>query len=203
MTIVRLFPTQVWIAKLAVPAGLNRQLLREGAIFRKLDDAGRAWSKENYPAGYTSYSSIQDLPERSTTFERLRALIDREVTRYARALDMDLRGRRLVMTTCWLNAMGRGAQHSAHIHPLAAISGTYYVRVPRGASSLKLEDPRLACFMGSPPRQARARDENRRWIEFAPAAGSVILFESWLKHEVPPNRSREERVSVSFNYEWS
>src|SRR5262249_580956 len=105
MTIVRLFPTQIWIAKLAVPAGLNPHLLPEGAIFRKLDDARRAWSKDNYPSGYTSYSSIQDLPERSTTFERLRALIDREVARYARALDMDLRGRRLVMTTCWLNAM--------------------------------------------------------------------------------------------------
>jgi uncharacterized protein (TIGR02466 family) len=33
-------------------------------------------------------------------------------------------------------------------------------------------------------------------------AGRVVLFESWLRHEVPPNQARGERVSVSFNYAW-
>jgi uncharacterized protein (TIGR02466 family) len=31
----------------------------------------------------------------------------------------------------------------------------------------------------------------------------VILFESWLRHEVPPARFSGERVSVSFNYAWA
>ena len=33
-------------------------------------------------------------------------------------------------------------------------------------------------------------------------AGRVVLFESWLRHEVPPNQSSSERVSISFNYSW-
>jgi uncharacterized protein (TIGR02466 family) len=33
-------------------------------------------------------------------------------------------------------------------------------------------------------------------------AGKVVLFESWLRHEVPPNPRDAERVSVSFNYHW-
>jgi uncharacterized protein (TIGR02466 family) len=28
------------------------------------------------------------------------------------------------------------------------------------------------------------------------------LWESWLRHEVPPNAADEDRVSVSFNYRW-
>jgi len=28
------------------------------------------------------------------------------------------------------------------------------------------------------------------------------LFESWLRHEVAPNPTDEERISVSFNYSW-
>ena len=28
------------------------------------------------------------------------------------------------------------------------------------------------------------------------------MFESWLCHEVPPNRAASERVSISFNYNW-
>jgi uncharacterized protein (TIGR02466 family) len=33
-------------------------------------------------------------------------------------------------------------------------------------------------------------------------AGSVVLFESWLRHEVAPNPLDSERVSISFNYGW-
>ena len=31
-------------------------------------------------------------------------------------------------------------------------------------------------------------------------AGNVILFESWLRHEVPTNQAKTERISISFNY---
>ena len=31
---------------------------------------------------------------------------------------------------------------------------------------------------------------------------TVLLFESWLRHEVPPNPVRAERVSISFNFNW-
>jgi uncharacterized protein (TIGR02466 family) len=37
--------------------------------------------------------------------------------------------------------------------------------------------------------------------DLVPKVGEIILFESWLKHEVPPNRVKGTRISVSFNYE--
>ena len=33
-----------------------------------------------------------------------------------------------------------------------------------------------------------------------PEAGSMLMWESWLRHEVPMNRAEGERISVSFNY---
>jgi uncharacterized protein (TIGR02466 family) len=89
-----------------------------------------------------------------------------------------------------------------HLHPLATISGTYYVQTPRGCSGLKLEDPRLDRFMAAPPRRANARPELKPWITIPARAGHVVLFESWLRHEVPPNPVAGERVSVSFNFNW-
>jgi uncharacterized protein (TIGR02466 family) len=74
------------------------------------------------------------------------------------------------------------------------ISGTYYLAVPKGTSPLRVEDPRAALFMAAPPRKIQ-HDLN-------PKAGEIILFESWLKHEVPPHHSNEDRISVSFNYDW-
>ncbi len=196
------FPTQIWRQPLGLGASLNSRLLRECLAFRELDGRGRAWSRENYPSGYTSYSSISDLPKRSPTFEKLRLRIDREIMRFARELDFDLQGQRLVMTSCWINMMGKHSHHSFHLHPLSALSGTYYLRVPKGSGDLKIEDPRITGFMGSPPRRRSAREANLRYIDLKPRQGEVILFESWLKHEVTPNRSDSERVSVSFNYDW-
>jgi uncharacterized protein (TIGR02466 family) len=56
--------------------------------------------------------------------------------------------------------------------------------------------------MASPPRKSNARPENQRFISLQPKAGEIILFESWMRHEVPPNSSKQERVSLSFNYDW-
>jgi uncharacterized protein (TIGR02466 family) len=106
------------------------------------------------------------------------------------------------MTDCWVNIMPRHAVHSLHFHPVSTISGTFYVRTPRGSSRLRFEDPRLASFMAAPPKLAGARPANRQQVAYDVEAGRVILFESWLRHEVAPSRIDGERVSVSFNYNW-
>ena len=83
------------------------------------------------------------------------------------------------------------------------ISGTTYVAMPKGTSALKLEDPRLPMMMTAPLRDKKAPQELRSFVYLTPAVGEVLLWESWLRHEVPMNMSEEERVSVSFNYGWA
>jgi uncharacterized protein (TIGR02466 family) len=124
------------------------------------------------------------------------------VRKFARTLDFDLASRRLAMTDCWVNVMTRHVVHGLHLHPLASISGTYYVRTPRGCSGLKFEDPRLDRYMAAPPRRVRARRANQVWVTLPADQGNLVLFESWLRHEVAPNPTETERISVSFNYSW-
>ena len=199
-----LFATLVYAAALQSRGtdAFNRRLLRECLQLRRDDAAGRNWSRTNYPGGYTSYGSQHRLYEISPTFDALRRLLKPHVTKFARRVEWDLRGRRLEMTDCWVNIMPRQVAHSLHLHPLSTLSGTYYVQVPAGAPGIKFEDPRLDRFMAAPPRRSRCRLENRPWVTVPATAGSVVLFESWLRHEVTPNARRQERVSISFNFNW-
>jgi len=201
---MNLFPTRIYTAKL--PPGttntLNSRLLRECRQLAMDDSAGRTWSRTNYPGGYTSYSSASRMHQMSPTFAQLEKRIDAHVRGFARTLDFDLTARRLVMTDCWVNVMTLQVVHGLHLHPLASISGTYYVRTPRGCSGLKFEDPRLDRYMAAPPRKTRARRENRVWVTIPAEQGNLVLFESWLRHEVAPNPTEAERISVSFNYSW-
>ena len=166
------------------------------------DEAGQRWCEENGYPGYTSYASLDDLPWRFPTFEELVKLLDKHVAAFAEDLQFDLDGKKLTLDSLWINILPEGGIHSSHIHPHSVISGTTYVAVPKGASAIKFEDPRSAMMMAAPTRTADAREEMRSFIYVEPAAGDVLLWESWLRHEVPMNMAEEERISVSFNYGW-
>ena len=204
MTVHALFPTLVYAEPLqrAGTAAFNARLLRESLQLQHDDVAGRRWSRRGYPGGYTSYGSQSRMHRISPTFAELERRLARHVRAFAARLALDLEGRELSMTDCWVNIMPRHVVHGLHLHPLATLSGTYYVRVPRGAPGLKFEDPRLDRFMAAPPRRPDAPVAQRPWFTIPAVAGRVVLFESWLRHEVLPNPVAGERVSISFNYGW-
>ena len=166
------------------------------------DEAGQAWcEKEGYP-GYTSYASLTDLPWRSPIFAAVEKALDAHVAAFAEELEFDLGDGKLVLEDLWINILPEGGMHTSHLHPHSVISGTTYVAMPEGTSALKLEDPRSARLMAAPPRKKSAREDQRTFVYVKPVVGDVLLWESWLRHEVPMNMAEEERISVSFNYKW-
>ncbi|HEY0973981.1 MAG TPA: TIGR02466 family protein [Solimonas sp.] len=197
------FPTLIYRERLQ-PTRLqtfNAELLDDCLRIREHDVAGQRWSATRYPLGYTSYGSLDQLHRFSSSFDQLRQKLDPHVRAYARSLDWNLRGGALAMTDCWLNIMPRGCAHSFHLHPQAVVSGTYYVRTPKGSAGLRFEDPRLSRLMAAPPRRGKRADQAAH-VLYPARAGEVILFESWLRHEVPANAGDDERISISFNYHW-
>ncbi|MEM5475800.1 TIGR02466 family protein [Pacificibacter sp. AS14] len=166
------------------------------------DEAGQDWCEANDFAGYTSYASLTDLAWRFPIFKDITDSLDQHVAAFAADLQFDLDDRKLVLEDLWINILPEGGAHSAHIHPHSVISGTTYVAMPEGASALKLEDPRHAMMMAAPPRIKDAREEMKSFVYVKPEVGDVLLWESWLRHEVPMNMSEEHRISVSFNYNW-
>jgi uncharacterized protein (TIGR02466 family) len=200
MTASRLFITELYRAQLDAAAELNADILAAARMLAKEDRAGRAWCREHGYQGYTSYSSLDDLPRRATCFDTLVRAIKPHADKFADTLQMDLRGKRLKLDNVWVNVLEPGGSHTGHIHPHCVLSGAYYVRVPDGASSLKFEDPRLSMMMAAPAPREDADEHRQRFVYVAPQAGDVLLWESWLRHEVPPNRASSARVSVSFNF---
>ena len=128
--------------------------------------------------------------------------VDAHVAAFAEDLQLNLDGRALKLEDIWINILPEGGTHSGHIHPHSVISGTTYVAMPDGASTIKFEDPRLPMMMAAPARVKDAREELRTFTYVAPAVGDVLLWESFIRHEVPMNMSEEDRISVSFNYSW-
>ncbi len=199
MTITSLFPTLIQQTKLA-PPDLLTELEAACWMIEDGDTAGHDWcEREGYP-GYTSYASLDDLQQRAPAFSDLVALLDQHAAAFARHQNWDLGRARLNCDSLWVNILGEGGHHSGHIHPNSLISGTCYVAMPDGAGRIKFEDPRLPMLMAAPQLQATAPPSAQRFHYVAPQSGDILMWESWLRHEVMTSQTEEPRISVSFNY---
>ena len=186
-----LFATRLYEGELD-SEGLLRELAHSIRTLAADDDAGRRWSAEHRYAGYTSYASLNDLPRRDPAFADLAKLLTRHAAAFARECGFEL-ARKPRLDSLWVNLLKSGGQHSGHIHPHSILSGTLYVEVPPGSGAIRFEDPRLPLMMAAPTRPDT-------FVTVEPRPGLLLLWESWLRHEVLGGSGRGERLSISFNF---
>ena len=194
----RLFVTRLYEADVGDQPLLNA-LAHSIRSLAEDDQAGRRWSREHRYPGYTSYASLNDLPQRDPAFADLAKLLTGHAAAFARECAFDL-ARKPRLDSLWVNLLRGGGHHSGHIHPHSIISGTIYVGVPAGSGPIRFEDPRLPLMMAAPQRREDAPEDLRSFVALEPRAGLLLLWESWLRHEVLPGTGRGERLSISFNF---
>lgn len=156
------------------------------------DEAGRKWSRDHQYAGYTSYASLDDLPRRDPGIATLVKHLKKHVVDFARESGLSV-AHPPRLDSLWVNLLKSSGHHSGHIHPQSQISGTFYVQVPDGSGAIRFEDPRLPLMMAAP-----ARPDS--FVRVQPRPGMLLLWESWLRHEVLPGKGGGERLSISFNF---
>ena len=198
MPVRSLFVTRLYETELG-DEGLLADLAHSIRTLAQDDKAGRRWSRDHSYAGYTSYASLADLPRRDPAFAQVTKLLTRHAARFADECAFEL-GRMPKLDSLWVNLLRGGGHHSAHIHPHSVISGTLYVEVPPKSGAIRFEDPRLTQMMAAPARAKDAPEELQSFVCVEPRPGLLLLWESWLRHEVLPGSGRADRLSISFNF---
>ena len=192
-----LFVTQLYEA--TIDQSLLEVLTHSIRSLANDDEAGRRWSREQRYQGYTSYASLNDLPRRDPAFADLAKLLNRHAAAFARDCAFQL-SRKPRLDSLWVNLLKSGGHHSGHVHPHSIISGTLYVQVPQGSGAIRFEDPRLPQMMSAPLRDSDAPEDLKQFVSVQPRPGLLLMWESWLRHEVLPGSGRGERLSISFNF---
>jgi uncharacterized protein (TIGR02466 family) len=193
-----LFATPLYEVEIG-DADLLAELAHSIRSLARDDGAGRRWSSEHHYPGYTSYGSLNDLPTRDPAFADLQKLLTRHAAGFAKECAFDL-PRKPKLDSLWANLLKSGGHHSGHIHPHSIISGTLYVEVPARSGAIRFEDPRLPLMMAAPARTGDAPEILQRFVKAEPRPGLLLMWESWLRHEVLPGTGKGERLSVSFNF---
>jgi uncharacterized protein (TIGR02466 family) len=100
----------------------------------------------------------------------------------------------------WVNILRDKGHHRSHVHPRSIISGTLHVEAPPGAGATSFEDPRLPLMMAAPTRAIGAPEELHSVVAVEPARGQLLLWGSWLRHEVLTGSAEGERLSITFDF---
>jgi uncharacterized protein (TIGR02466 family) len=198
MTSRSLFATLLYEADLG-DAALGEELAHSIRTLAIDDQAGRRWSRDKGYKGYTSYASLNDLPRRDPAFADLAKLLSRHAATFANELAFHL-DRKPRLDSLWVNLLKPGGHHSSHLHPHSILSGTLYVEVPAGSGNIRFEDPRSGLMMAAPSRREDAPEALRPFATITPRPGLLLMWESWLRHEVMPGTAKADRLSVSFNF---
>ena len=103
---------------------------------------------------------------------------------------------RLVITQLWANKNPTGAKHHEHVHPNSILSGVFYLRQDKTLPPIQFSKSNQHSLKLDPRKY---NIHNAETFMLPCTAGELLLFPSTLRHSVPINVGKENRISLSFN----
>ena len=196
------FPTPIYFVDLDDSAALNSYLKSRIYSWRELDAAGIQRSNVSQVGAWHSPTTMSARPEFASFVDLVTAQITQVFQDQLYSADSVP-----VCFNMWANINPRQGYNRSHVHPGSLWSGVYYVQAPEQCGQVIFQDPRAQVSVMAPSMDDARERGAEQWSEVFHRAveGRLILFPSWLRHEVEPNMSPlaspdSDRISVSFNY---
>ena len=134
---------------------------------------------------------VLDNKEFSTIKEFINVQLNQYIFKYYGKVKKDT----IFINTSWLNVTKPGMSHHQHTHPNSLVSGVFYFNcIPNDSIIFSNPNPLDNVFFFS-----HFTEEGANKCNTLVDTGTLVIFPSWLSHEVVENESDEDRKSLSFN----
>jgi len=195
------FPTLIFQMDISDPEPFNQRLL--DTIYKEQERDLKGISRSNFTelGGWHSHNDLHKSPDYAELVAQIKIATDMMSKELGYATDSTIK-----IGTMWSIINPPGSSNRAHVHPGCLWSGVYYIQAPEGAGNIEFIEPRTSHLMNQPRYKANSKRIKDCWtkVRFAPTAGRMLIFPSWLYHAVDPNMSKEvgkkaHRIICSFN----
>jgi uncharacterized protein (TIGR02466 family) len=207
--IVPFFATPFAFSRLPEAEALNREL-REIFIARAAEGGDQANPRPITQRNASTFESRFDLfRDPAPSLQKLKDFCFSEMLRVICELngyDQAMRSQLLIYNDAWFHVSRRGGFFGLHNHPNASWSGVYCV--DPGRSDADRKESGALCFVNPVLQAAMHLDAGNARFSGAFAggvrslrmeAGQLVLFPSWVLHDVKPFEGEGERITVAFN----
>jgi uncharacterized protein (TIGR02466 family) len=162
--------------------------LEEECIRRSTLDSGRIATN----TGWQSNNIFSD----DDFFSDFILEIEEQANRFAKELEIC---QKVKLNNSWININGYKDFNRRHTHQNSIISGVFYIKVPDKSSRLRFYHPAFHLMVRDWNVDIKYNEYTSDIWNIIPEEGKLVLFPSWLEHEVDQNLSQEKRISISFN----
>ena len=180
------FPSVIWSSIIHIADNNN---LKRFAYDRKKNDVGRIVSNFN------GYQSSDLLPGDSEDIDRLVEHLDKEMDFCVKQVGLPS----LEINNIWININPPNSYNHLHNHVGSVLSGVYYVDATDNQGNIQFERNDGAEYH-IPEYVEKETYFTCTRATYACKTGALYIFPGWLKHSVQGNRSKTDRISISFNY---
>jgi uncharacterized protein (TIGR02466 family) len=207
--IVPFFATPFVFSRLQDPETLNAEL-RALFLAREAEGASHANPRPITQRNASTFESRFELfRDPAPPVQKLKEFCFSEMLRAICELngyDAAMRSQLLIYNDAWFHVSRRCGFFGLHNHPNASWSGVYCV--DPGQSDADRKDSGALCFVNPVLQASMHLDAGNARFSGAFAggvrslrmeAGQLVLFPSWVLHDVKPFEGEGERITVAFN----
>ena len=188
------FETSIYHVDIHDSKKINKKLLLDILKWQAKDD-GIIISNRG---GWHSQNNMHELSQFKTIYTQIKIVIE-QLSEY---LDVDLETYKLVTSGMWANVSNKYSYNRTHNHPGSIWSCVYYVKVPENAPKIWFMDPREQAHMIPIPFKGDQPSGYYPTVFYTPTEVTLLVFPSWLKHDVDINLTDETRISISANFHY-
>ncbi len=186
-----LFPTPFMRVAGLAPAALVAELAARA-------EAPQGAAQANFKSEQLHHSDIGTV-DGDGPYGRLGALVTPYLAQFGALLFGE--SLRWSIKEIWANVLEHGGRQAVHSHSNSFISGIVYLTASHPSSRTVFHrglGGREFVFANDNPNAKMGPYNGSKWVAPACAPGDMVLYPSYLLHEVPPNQG-ERRMTVAFN----
>ena len=187
MTINYYFPTSIYSEKLDLI--VDSMLLTTNLVLSNSNLLTNYW-------GYKTTFKVDTGLECFLEFNEFNTLIQEKGKQFLIDLGYDTTDLEFT-SQIFASNMSVGDSHGVHSHPNSLLSGIFYLDVNENSAPIIFHDPRPFRKFVAMPRGKETLASYEK-IVMLPENGLLLIWESWLEHEVPKNNS-DKRITLVFN----
>ena len=189
--LLKIFPTLISVVENIISEEYNLKLIEKVNELEKIiPRGGKAWLTPVYNTFYT-FDISKDID-----FFPLVDTVTKKVNEYS--IEMGSKAK-MYVSESWFNSYYKHDYQEYHLHPNSLFSAVYFLKAPKGSSSLILQNPSHASKMFVSPIEVE-NDNNFNTWNIPAEQNKLVIFPSRISHMVPCHEIEEKRISIAFNF---